>query len=82
MRRLPAVCGVPQALAGHRQFRRHPPDTASSEDIRRFQLHLARSEVSISNRNRTMTGLRFLFRVTPPECQRRRDRALAALARA
>jgi site-specific recombinase XerD len=40
------------------------PDTASPEDIRRFQLHLAQSGISISNRNRIMTGLRFLFRVT------------------
>jgi len=45
-------------------FLKRSPDTASPEDIRRFQLHLAQSGVSISNRNRTMTGLRFLFRVT------------------
>ncbi len=45
-------------------FLKRSPDTASSEDIRRFQLHLAQSDISISNRNRTMTGLRFLFRVT------------------
>jgi site-specific recombinase XerD len=45
-------------------FLKRSPDTASSEDIRRFQLHLAQSDVSISKRNRTMTGLRFLFRVT------------------
>ena len=29
-----------------------------------FQLHLAETGVSICNRNRIMTGLRFLFRVT------------------
>jgi len=40
------------------------PDTATVEDIRRFQLHLAETDVSICTRNRTMTGLRFLFRVT------------------
>ena len=40
------------------------PDTATAEDIRCFQLHLAESEASICNRNRSMTGLRFLFRVT------------------
>jgi integrase/recombinase XerD len=40
------------------------PDTATAEDIRRFQLHLAETGVSICNRNRIMTGLRFLFRVT------------------
>jgi integrase/recombinase XerD len=45
-------------------FLKRTLDTATSEDIRRFQLHLAESEVSICNRNRTMTGLRFLFRVT------------------
>ena len=33
-------------------------------EIRRFQLHLAEAGVSICNRNRIMTGLRFLFRVT------------------
>jgi site-specific recombinase XerD len=37
---------------------------ATFEDIRRFQLHLAESGVSICTRNITMTGLRFLFRVT------------------
>ncbi len=40
------------------------PDAATAEDIRRFQLHLSESGMSICNRNRTMTGLRFLFRVT------------------
>src|ERR1700681_2098586 len=45
-------------------FLKRSPDTASLEDIRRFQLHLAETDVSICNRNRIMTGLRFLFRVT------------------
>jgi site-specific recombinase XerD len=45
-------------------FLKRPPDTATAEDIRRFQLHLTESGASICNRNRTMTGLRFLFRVT------------------
>src|SRR5882672_1536905 len=45
-------------------FLQRSPDTATAEDIRRFQLHLAESGGSICNRNRTMTGLRFLFRVT------------------
>src|SRR6516164_3803010 len=40
------------------------PDTATFEDIRRFQLHLAETGASICNRNRIMTGLRFLFRAT------------------
>ena len=45
-------------------FLRRSPDTAVPEDVRRFQLHLAESGISIANRNRTMTGLSFLFRVT------------------
>ena len=45
-------------------FVKRSPDTATLEDIRRFQLQLAETGVSICNRNRIMTGLRFLFRVT------------------
>jgi integrase/recombinase XerD len=45
-------------------FLRQSPDTATAEDIRRFQLHLAETGVSICTRNGIMTGLRFLFRVT------------------
>src|SRR5207237_2041597 len=45
-------------------FLNRSPDTATTEDIRRFQLHLAEAGVSICNRNRIMTGLRFLSRVT------------------
>ena len=45
-------------------FLNRSPDTATTEDIRRFQLHLAEAGVSICNRNRIMTGLRFLYRVT------------------
>ncbi len=45
-------------------FLKRSPDTATFEDIRLFQLHLAETGVSICNRNRIMTGLRFLFRVT------------------
>jgi site-specific recombinase XerD len=45
-------------------FLKRSPDTATLEDIRRFQLHLADTGVSICTRNCIMTGLRFLFRVT------------------
>src|SRR5438552_7260557 len=45
-------------------FLKRSPDTATAEDIRLFQLHLAETGASICNRNCTMTGLRFLFRVT------------------
>jgi site-specific recombinase XerD len=45
-------------------FLKRSPETATFEDIRRFQLHLAEIGVSICTRNVIMTGLRFLFRVT------------------
>ncbi|HZC95603.1 MAG TPA: tyrosine-type recombinase/integrase [Bradyrhizobium sp.] len=40
------------------------PDTATPDEVRQFQLHLIESGMSICNRNRIMTGVRFLFRVT------------------
>jgi integrase/recombinase XerD len=45
-------------------FLKRSPETATFEDIRQFQLHLAEIGVSICTRNVIMTGLRFLFRVT------------------
>src|SRR5208337_1817642 len=45
-------------------YLKRSPDTATADDIRLFQLHLVESGASICNRNRIMTGLRFLFRVT------------------
>jgi site-specific recombinase XerD len=40
------------------------PDTATADEVRLFQLYLIESGMSICNRNRIMTGVRFLFRVT------------------
>jgi len=45
-------------------FLKRSPETATCEDLRLFQLHLAETGTSICNRNRIMTGLRFLLRVT------------------
>ena len=45
-------------------FLKRSPETATCEDLRLFQLHLADTSMSICNRNRIMTGVRFLFRVT------------------
>jgi integrase/recombinase XerD len=45
-------------------FLKRSPDTAALEDIRQFQLHLAETGMSICNRNRIMTGVKFLLRVT------------------
>ncbi len=40
------------------------PDTATADDLRRFQLFLIETGASIVGRNRIMTGVRFLLRVT------------------
>jgi site-specific recombinase XerD len=45
-------------------FLKRSPDAATAEDIRWFQLHLSETGMSICNRNRIMTGVKFLFRVT------------------
>src|ERR1700752_2511791 len=45
-------------------YLKRSPDTATADEIRLFQLHLIETGASICNRNRIMTGLRFLFRVT------------------
>jgi site-specific recombinase XerD len=40
------------------------PDTAKSEDVRRFRLHLASSGAGAPKINATVSALRFLFKVT------------------
>jgi site-specific recombinase XerD len=45
-------------------FLKRSPETATCEDLRLFQLHLADTSMSICNRNRILTGVRLLFRVT------------------
>ncbi len=40
------------------------PETATPDDVRDFQQHLIETGTSICTRNRTMTGVKFLFRVT------------------
>jgi site-specific recombinase XerD len=46
------------------EFLKRSPDTATADDVRGFQLYLVESGLSIGNRNRIMTGVKFLFRVT------------------
>jgi site-specific recombinase XerD len=45
-------------------FLKRSPETATADDICRFQLYLVESGLSITNRNRIMTGVKFLLRVT------------------
>jgi len=40
------------------------PDTATFEDVRRYQLHLAASGIGVASLNQTVSTLRFFFRVT------------------
>ena len=54
-------------------FLRRPPDTATSEDIRRFQVHQAESGVQPQSINCSVSALRFFFTVTldRPDLSRR-----------
>ena len=46
-------------------FLKRSPETATADDVRRFQLTLIEEEgLTICNRNRIMTGVKFLLRVT------------------
>lgn len=45
-------------------FLDRPPDTATPEDLRRFQLHLTRSGAGTPTINNTVSALRFFFKVT------------------
>ena len=40
------------------------PETATPDDVKHFQQHLIESGTSICTRNQTMTGIKFLLRVT------------------
>jgi integrase/recombinase XerD len=45
-------------------FLKRSPSAATAGDVRLFQLHLVESGASIGNRNRIMSGVKFLLRVT------------------
>lgn len=46
------------------RFLGRSPDSATADDLRQFQLHLAKNGVSNQTINATITGLRFFFEVT------------------
>ena len=52
------------AVKNFAAFLGRSPDTASFEDVRRYQLHLASSGVGVPTMNQTVSALRFFFRVT------------------
>jgi len=49
------------------RFLGRSPDTATAEDLRRFQLHMVDSGASSTTINGTITGLRFFFKFTLDE---------------
>jgi len=53
-----------QRVKNFAAFLGRSPDTASFEDVRRYQLHLVSSGVSVPTLNQTVSILRFFFRVT------------------
>jgi site-specific recombinase XerD len=53
-----------QRVKNFTAFLGRSPDTASFEDVRRYQLHLAESGVGVPTLNQTVATLRFFFRVT------------------
>jgi site-specific recombinase XerD len=53
-----------QRVKNFAAFLGRSPDTASFEDVRRYQLHLAASGVGVATINQTVSTLRFFFRAT------------------
>src|SRR6266487_5371419 len=56
--------GYIRAIKDFAAFLGRSPDTASFEDVRRFQLHLAANGAHIPIVNHTVAALRFFFRIT------------------
>ena len=48
------------------EFLGRSPDTATSEDLRRFQLHMAQQEIGTPTINAAIAALRFFLTVTMP----------------
>jgi len=53
-----------RAVRNFTVFLGRSPDQAGAEDLRRYQLHLAATGVSIPSQNATVAALRFFFTVT------------------
>jgi len=53
-----------RAVRNFTVFLGRSPDQAGAEDLRRYQLHLASSGISVPSQNATVTALRFFFAVT------------------
>lgn len=53
-----------RAVVKFTHYLKRSPDTASAEDLREYQLHLANQRVSSSTINATISGLKFFFDTT------------------
>jgi site-specific recombinase XerD len=53
-----------RAVVNLTRFLGRSPDTATAEDLRRYQLHLVEHDRTRTSLNRTITALRFFFAVT------------------
>jgi len=53
-----------RAVKNFTRFVGRSPDTASAEDLRRYQLHLVEQGISSGSLNATITGLKFFFATT------------------
>ena len=68
------MTGAPDQGEGAERLRSHvrtfaaflgrSPDTATSEDLRRFQVHLAQLPIGVATINAAIAALRFFFNVT------------------
>jgi len=56
--------GYIRAVKNLARFLGRSPDSASAEDLRRFQLHLVDNDISSITLNATITGLRFFYEIT------------------
>ena len=56
--------GYVRIIRNFAAFLGRPPNTASFEDVRRFQLHLVNNGAQIPILNHSISALRFFFRVT------------------
>ena len=53
-----------QRVKNFAAFLGRSPDTASFEDVRRYQLHLAASGAGVPTLNQSVSTLRFFFKIT------------------
>ncbi len=53
-----------RAVVNLTRFLGRSPDTASAEDLRRYQLHMVEQGITSTTLNATITGLKFFFEVT------------------